>query len=120
MAEALTNYGAKAQGLDLRAWSAGTVGGKDLNPIAVQAMEEIGISMAGQAPKQLTQEIVDEADRIILMGCGVDTTACPARFMLTEDWDLEDPAGKPIDAVREIRNQIKHKVDELLAGWGSE
>lgn len=115
MAEALTNYKAKEKGLNVRAWSAGTVGGKQLNPAAVQAMEELGISMSEQSPKLMTQEMADQADRIISMGCGVDAEACPARFILTEDWGLDDPAGQPIERVREIRDQIGHHVDELLS-----
>jgi len=119
MAEALTNYRATELGLKLRAWSAGTVGGKDLNPIAMQAMGEIGVSMAEQTPKLLTQEMADQADRIISMGCGVGVGACPARFLLTEDWNLEDPAGQPIERVRVIRDQIRLKVDRLLSEWGA-
>jgi hypothetical protein len=53
------------------------------------------------------------------MGCGVDVEACPAKFLLTEDWQLEDPAGQPIEKVREIRDQIKIKVDCLLRSYQS-
>lgn len=114
MAEALTNAFAKTKGIDVIAQSAGTVGGKDLNPVAVQVMEEIGISMADHFPELLTQEMVDDADRIISMGCGVDAESCPARFMPTEDWGLDDPAGQPIEVVREIRDQIAERVKKLL------
>lgn len=114
MAEALVNHRAKERGLAVQGQSAGTVGGKALNPVAVQAMEEIGISMAGQSPKLLDQPTADAADRIISMGCGVDADACPARFILTEDWGLDDPAGQPIERVREIRDQIDGRVDALL------
>lgn len=115
MAEALTNHLAKERGLPVRAESAGTVGGKQLNPVAVRAMEELGIAMSGQTPKLLTQEMADGAHRIISMGCGVDADACPARFILTEDWGLDDPAGQPIERVREIRDQIGRHVDALLS-----
>lgn len=118
MAEALTNRRAQSAGLDVRAFSAGTVGGKGLNPTAVQAMEEIGVPMAAHTPKLLTQAMVDDADEIVSMGCGVDAEACPARFILTEDWMLDDPAGQPIERVREIRDQIGRKVDELLTRLG--
>jgi arsenate reductase len=114
MAEAMTNAFARAQGVEVRAMSAGTVGGKELNAGAVEAMREIGISMAGQTPKLMTQEMVDGADKIISMGCGVDAEACPARFVLTEDWGLDDPAGQPIEKVREIRDQIELRVQALL------
>ena len=114
MAEALTRQKAKVLGLDVLAESAGTVGGKALNPIAVQAMEEIGVPMTGQAPKILDAEMVRRADRIISMGCGVDADACPAGFLLTEDWNLDDPAGQSIERVREIRDEIAQRVDAML------
>ena len=83
-------------------------------------MGELGISMEGQAPKQLTQELADSATRIITMGCGVDATSCPARIHLSEDWGLDDPAGKPVEKVREIRDQIRERVSGLLAELAGE
>lgn len=115
MAEAMTNALATRDGVDVRGLSAGTVGGRDLNPMAVKAMEEVGISMEGQSPKIMTTEMVEAADKIISMGCGVDAAACPARFILTEDWGLDDPAGQPIEKVREIRDQIQTHVKALLS-----
>jgi arsenate reductase len=82
--------------------------------MAVRAMDELGISMAGQAPKLMTQAMADGADRIVTMGCGVDAEACPARFLVTEDWGLDDPAGQPIERVREIRDQIRDRVARML------
>lgn len=114
MAEGLTRQLASEMGLPVISQSAGTHGGKSLNPVAVQAMEELGISLEGQAPKLLTQEMADQADRIISMGCGVDAEACPAKFILTEDWGLDDPAGQPIEKVREIRDQIAERVKWML------
>ena len=114
MAEAFVNHEAKARGLDIKGESAGTVGGKQLNPMAVEAMIELGISMEGQHPKLMTQEMVDGADKIISMGCGVDAAACPAKFILTEDWGLDDPAGQGIETVRVIRDQIRGHVVKLL------
>ena len=114
MAEALTNHLARQKGLPVVAESAGTVGGKALNAMAVQAMAEIGVPMKGQARKIMTQEMVDRATKIISMGCGVDAAACPAKFLLTEDWRLDDPAGQPIERVREIRDQIQARVEILL------
>lgn len=115
MAEAFVNHLAKERGLNVRARSAGTVAGERINPDALAAMEELGVSMAGQEPKQLTQAMADSADRVITMGCGVDAEACPARIHLSEDWGLEDPKGQPIEKVREIRDAIRLKVEELLA-----
>ena len=115
MAEAFVNHFAQESGSDVLAESAGTVGGKVLNPMAIQAMAEIGISMDGHIPKLLTQDMADRADKIISMGCGVDVDACPAKFLLTEDWELDDPAGQGIESVRVIRDQIKERVQKLLA-----
>lgn len=115
MAEALTNHLARQRGLAVVAESAGTVGGKGLNPLAVQALAEIGVSMEGQAPKLMTPEMVEGADRVISMGCGVDADACPVRFILAEDWGLGDPAGRSMDEVNRIRDEIRAKVENLLA-----
>lgn len=114
MAEAFFNALAKEKGLDIRAESAGTVGGKALNSMAVQAMSEVGISLDGHAPKILTGEMIAASERRITMGCGVDAEACPARFVVTEDWGLDDPAGQPIERVREIRDEIRSRVRELI------
>ena len=114
MAQAMANHLASEKGLAVTAESAGTVGGKVLNPVAVQVMAEIGISMEGQEPKFLTPEMVAEADEIISMGCGVDAEACPTKFLLTEDWELDDPAGQPIEVVRTIRDQIRQRVEAKL------
>jgi arsenate reductase (thioredoxin) len=115
MAEAYVNHLARQGGMDFHAESAGTLGGRELNPAAVQAMAEEGISMEGHFPKLLTAEMVGDADKIISMGCGVDAKACPANFLLTEDWGLDDPAGQDIERVRQIRDEIKQKVEALLA-----
>ncbi len=120
MAEAFTNAIAARRGLAVRGLSAGTEAGARVNPLAVQAMEEIGISLEGQAPKQLTQDMADASDRIITMGCGVDATSCPARIHLSEDWGLDDPACQSIDKVREIRDQIQTRVEELLSAIAAE
>ncbi len=120
MAEAFTNKLADERGIDVRALSAGTVVGTQINPTAIAVMQEEGISMEGQKPKQLMQELADSADRIISMGCGVDANACPARIFISEDWGLDDPAGQPIETVRRIRDQIKTRVKALLAIYATE
>ncbi len=117
MAEALTNSLAGERGLAVRALSAGTIAGQEINPAAVAVMEEIGVSMQGKRPKQLTQEMGDGADRVITMGCGVDA-ACPARLRITGDWGLDDPKGQPLEKVRAIRDEIKTRVESLLAEVG--
>lgn len=118
MAEAFLNALAVEWGLPIRALSAGTQAGTEINPMAVAVMEEIGVSMEGQHPKMLTQEMADQADRIITMGCGVDAESCPARIHLSEDWGLDDPKGQPIEKVREIRDEIKTRVAALIADLG--
>lgn len=115
MAEAMTNHLARERGVAVVAESAGALGGKGLNPVAVQVMEEIGISMENQSPKVITKEMVDRADQVISMGCGVDADACPARFIAADDWGLDDPSGQPLERVREIRDQIKARVEDLLS-----
>ena len=95
--------------------SAGTQPTDRLNPVVVKAMEEIGYDMSGHYPKLLTLEMVNSADRIITMGCGVDAETCPASFLPTEDWGLEDPSGQPLEKVREIRDDIKARVQKLIS-----
>jgi len=95
--------------------SAGTQPADELNPAVVRAMEEIGYDMSGHYPKMLTLDMINSADRIITMGCGVDAEGvCPASIVQTEDWGLEDPKGQPIDKVRQIRDQIKARVEKLM------
>jgi arsenate reductase (thioredoxin) len=93
--------------------SAGSTPKNEINPIAVQAMSEVGIDIANQQPKILTTEAVLESDAVITMGCG---DACPfypgKRY---EDWVLEDPAGQDIDFVRKVRGDIKGRVEQLLS-----
>lgn len=115
MAEAITRHYAKQLNLDwIETSSAGTVGGKAINPMAAQALTELGISTDDLQPKLLTQEMVQNATIIVSMGCGVDAEACPAKFIVTEDWGLDDPAGQPIEKVREIRDQIVGLVKDKL------
>lgn len=115
MAEAFTNALARERGIAVRALSAGTEGGASLNPLAADAMAEIGIPLEGHFPKILTQEMADSADRIVTMGCGVDAEKCPARVHFSDDWGLDDPKGRPMEDVRRIRDQVRAKVDALLS-----
>ena len=94
--------------------SAGTMPSNAVNPVVVEAMKEKGLDVSNGKPKLLTQEMADAADRIITMGCSIEET-CPATFVLTEDWELEDPAGKPIEQVRAIRDEVQVRVKRLLA-----
>ena len=94
--------------------SAGSAPGAAINPVAVEAMAELGIDMSAQQPKLLTPELVAWADHVVSMGCGVDAEACPTKFLVTDDWGLDDPAGQNIDTVRRIRDEIQAKVRELI------
>ncbi|PPF78554.1 arsenate reductase ArsC [Pseudoclavibacter sp. Z016] len=93
--------------------SAGSEPKDQINPVAVEAMAEEGIDIAGNTPKVLTTEAVQASDVVITMGCG---DACPffpgKRY---EDWKLDDPAGQGIEAVRPIRDDIKRRVEALIA-----
>lgn len=115
IAEAFLNHLARGSVIGVRAISAGTLGAGTLNPLAVEAMQEVGISMKGHVPKALTQQMADAADLVVSMGCGVDAEACPAKFLVAEDWGLDDPAGQPIEKVRVIRDQIRVRVADLLS-----
>ncbi len=97
----------------LLATSAGTIPTERVNPVVAEAMQEVGNDVSDNAPKILTQEMANEADLIITMGCAIDE-ASPATFLPAEDWGLDDPAGQPIETVRRIRDQIRIKVAELL------
>ena len=98
------------------AWSAGSEPGNQVNQAAVLAMAEVGIDIAAEFPKPWTEEVVRAADVVITMGCG-DT--CPLYHgKRYEDWEIEDPAGKPVDAVRPIRDDIEVRVRRLLASLG--
>ena len=93
--------------------SAGSAPKESINPQAIAVMSEEGIDIANQQPKVLTTEAVQESDVVITMGCGDTCPFYPGKRY--EDWVLEDPAGKEIETVRQIRDQIKLKVENLLA-----
>ena len=93
--------------------SAGSMPADQVNPAAVQAMAEVGIDLTGQQPKVLTYEAVDVSDVVITMGCGDACPVLPGKQYL--DWALEDPAGQGVEAVRPIRDEIRRRIEELLA-----
>ena len=109
MAAALLDHHAQGR---VRVRSAGSAPGKEINPAVMAAMSEIGLDLSKEFPKPLTDQSVQAADVVITMGCG---DACPIypgkRY---EDWDLDDPAGRDIDAVRRIRDEIYERVRGLL------
>jgi arsenate reductase len=92
--------------------SAGSVPGDQVNPSAVAAMAEVGIDISDQRPKVLTTDAVESSDVVITMGCGDACPIFPGKRYL--DWQLEDPAGQGVDAVRPIRDEIEARVRGLL------
>ncbi len=93
--------------------SAGSAPADSINPVAVEAMREVGIDITGNQPKILTTEAVKESDVVITMGCGDTCPFFPGKRY--EDWVLEDPAGQGIDSVRPIRDEIKARIETLLS-----
>ena len=97
--------------IDVR--SAGSIPADQVNPVAVQAMAEEGIDIAGRTPAILTADAVRACDVVVTMGCG---DACPVfpgkRY---EDWQLDDPAGQDLAVVRQVRDEIRHRVQHLIA-----
>jgi arsenate reductase len=92
--------------------SAGSEPADRVNPAAVQAMAEVGVDIAAEKPKILTDQAVRESDVVITMGCGDTCPFYPGKRY--EDWVLEDPAGKDVAAVRPIRDEIRRRVEALL------
>jgi arsenate reductase len=92
--------------------SAGSEPAQQINPVAVQAMREVGIDITANTPRRLDWDLAESSDVIITMGCG---DACPVfpgkRY---EDWQLTDPAGQPIEVVREVRDEIRARIEALL------
>ncbi len=94
------------------AWSGGREPGSQVNPSAVAAMAEVGIDISKEYPKPWTEEGVQAADVVITMGCGDTCPLHPGKRY--EDWELDDPAGQDVDAVRPIRDEIRARVQALL------
>jgi arsenate reductase (thioredoxin) len=99
---------------DYETISAGTVPTSQINPIAVEVMKEVGIDISSQKPKDLTEDMMRNATTIVNMGC-MDDKYCPALFLpKVIDWGIEDPKDKPIEKVREIRDEIEKRVLEII------
>ncbi|MDC0202615.1 arsenate reductase ArsC [Candidatus Nitrosopelagicus sp.] len=100
--------------------SAGTVPSTKINPIVVQVMKEIGIDMVNQSPKTISQSMISNSFKTVNMGC-IDKESCPALFVKDiVDWNIPDPKEKTIEQVREIRDQIKSEVLNLIASIDNE
>jgi arsenate reductase len=100
----------------VRVYSGGSEPASALNPAAVEVMAEVGVDLTDQVPRRWSDAVLDEVDVVVTMGCG---DACPVlagkRY---EDWALDDPAGQPVDAVRPIRDEIRQRVEALMASLG--
>jgi arsenate reductase (thioredoxin) len=111
MAEAFANHYGKGK---LVISSAGNKPADKVNPVVVQALKEKSIDISTNKPKMLTFQMAQDADLIVTMGCN-DQGICPGPFFKpTVDWNLEDPKGKPIEKVREIRDEIERRVQKLI------
>ena len=94
--------------------SAGTKPAVRVNPIVIQAMKEVGIDIKNNSPQNISQQMIDESEITINMGC-VDKESCPALFLKdVDDWQIQDPKGKSIEEVREIRDEIEQKVKDFI------
>lgn len=100
---------------DLRAESAGQAPAEAVWPNVVDAMREVGIDLSSRTPRKIDLEMQLHADKAITLNC---QTTCPYVIGGVEDWDVEDPAGKPVEAVREIRDEIERRVVDLIARAG--
>jgi arsenate reductase len=110
-------FNALADSTKARGLSAGTAPGARVHPEVVDAMNEVGIDLAGERPKLLTDDLARSAAMLITMGCGDECPFVPG--LERDDWPLEDPKGKPIERVREIREDIRRRVEALVhsRGW---
>ncbi len=96
--------------IDVR--SAGSMPGNQINPVAIEAMAEVGIDIAGEQPKKLTDDAVIASDVVITMGCGDECPYFPGKRY--EDWVLTDPAGQGIEVVREVRDEVRRRIEGLI------
>jgi arsenate reductase (thioredoxin) len=110
MAEAFFNFAARGKAMAL---SAGTQPSEMINPTVVVAMREVGIDISKNKPKLLTIDLMNSADRVIVMGCGAEAS-CPATLVPSENWELEDPEGQPLEKVRLIRDEIRKRIKKLI------
>lgn len=98
-------------------FSGGSEPADEVNPAAVAAMAEVGVDIAGASPAHWTDDAVRTADVVVTMGCGDTCPVFPGKRY--EDWELTDPAGQPIEIVRDVRDDIEHRVRALMASLGA-
>ena len=115
MAKAMFNGLAEQRDLPYRAESAGTEPSDHVYANVAEAMAELGVDVSSEQPQTITNAMIESAERIITMGCAVDSEVCPAiRIKDVEDWGLPDPAGQPPARVRQIRQEVARRVQALL------
>ena len=112
-------FNALADATKARAISAGTEPGARVHPEVLEAMREVGIDLADRKPQKLTDDLAQRAQMLVTMGCGEQCPVVPG--LKRDDWPLEDPKGKPVERVREIRDDVQARVKALLAeeGWAT-
>jgi len=110
-------FNALAEPTKARAISAGTEPGARVHPEVLEAMREVGIDLADRRPQKLTDDLARGAELLVTMGCGEQCPVVPG--LRRDDWPLEDPKGKPLERVREIRDEVRARVSAMLAreGW---
>jgi protein-tyrosine-phosphatase len=113
MAAALTHH---LSGGQVHVRSAGSEPADQINPAVLQVMQELGLDLSQEFPKPLTDEVVRAADVVITMGCGDACPLYPGKKY--EDWELDDPAGQPVEKVRQVRDDIRGHVEHLLLELG--
>jgi arsenate reductase len=96
-----------------RALSAGTTPADQVHPEVVEVMRELGVDLSDRVPRRLSHELAEQADVVVTMGCGDECPYIPGKRYV--DWELDDPAGRPVDEVRAIRDDIARRVGELVA-----
>jgi arsenate reductase len=96
-----------------RALSAGTAPADRVHPEVVEVMRELGVDLSDRVPRRLSHELAEQADVVVTMGCGDECPYIPGKRYV--DWELDDPAGRPVDEVRAIRDDIARRVGELVA-----
>jgi protein-tyrosine-phosphatase len=99
-------------------WSGGAEPASSVNPVAIEAMAEVGVDISSGSPKRWTDEMLHAADLVVTMGCGDTCPVIPGKRY--EDWDVADPAQKPLEDVRPIRDDIERRVRDLLGRLGIE
>ena len=115
MAEAMFNAAARERGLAHRAISAGIEPAGHVHPNVAEAMREIDIDLGGVVPRLITNDMIGSADRVVTMGCAIDAEACPAVFLRdVDDWGLPDPKDQGVEGARDVRDEIRRRVDRLL------